>query len=132
MRLVFSFIYVALLTVFPLVTFAQIVPCDGPNCDWGSLLELGQNILDFMIQLSIVIAAGMFAYAGVLFFSDTGNAQNIERGKNLFSATVIGIVIVLVAWLVVNTLLETLTGEGLDERANEVGIENVDIERSIG
>ncbi len=70
-----------------------------------------------MVTLSVFVAAVMFAYAGWLFFSDTGNASNVEKGKKVFGAVVIGLIIVLIAWLVVDTILDTLTGRGLDERA---------------
>lgn len=106
-----------LLALAPVVGFAQIVQCNGPDCDWGALITLGQNILNFMVTLSVFVAAVMFAYAGWLFFSDTGNASNVEKGKKVFGAVVIGLIIVLIAWLVVDTILDTLTGRGLDERA---------------
>ncbi|QSH39631.1 hypothetical protein JXR01_01290 [Candidatus Kaiserbacteria bacterium] len=108
------------LLIVPLGVFAQgIVPCNGPDCDWGSLVTLGQNILNLIVSIAVISSAVMFAYAGWLFFSDTGNASNVEKGKKIFGAVVIGLIIVLVAWLVVNTILVTLTGRGLEERTKQ-------------
>ena len=115
----------SIVTLAPAVSAAAIVPCDGPDCDWGALITLGGNILNFMVTISVFIAAIMFAYAGWLFFSDTGNASNIESAKKIFGAVVIGLIIVLTAWLVVNTLLDTLTGKGLDQRATERGLDKL-------
>jgi len=109
-----------LATILPVITFAQIVPCTGPDCDWGKLLTLGQNILNFIVTLSVVAAGVVFAVAGIFYFSAGGDASKIQRAHSLFSAVVIGLVIVLTAWLVVNTILDTLTGRGLDQRAAEV------------
>ena len=120
----------------PAVTLAAhnggIVPChEGSDCGWSELLQLGQNILNYVITIAITVSAVMFAYAGFLFFSDTGNASNIEKGKKIFGAVAVGLVIVLVAWLVVNTLLDVLTGKGLKERAGSVSSESVDIPTPI-
>ena len=109
------------LVALPFVVDAQIVKCSGSDCDWKSLIGLAQNILNFIVTLSISVAAIMFAYAGWLYFSDGGNSQKISQAHGIFASVVIGLVIVLVAWLVVNTLLDVLTGQGLDQRTNEVG-----------
>lgn len=112
----------------PSIVFGQgIVSCNGPDCNWSDIITLGHNILNFIVMLSIVASGIMFAYAGWLFFSDTGNSGNIEKGKKIFSSIVIGLVIVLVAWLVVNTILVSLTGKGLDDRVNEISLVPVDI-----
>lgn len=117
------------ISALPLAVSAQIVPCNGPDCSWSSLIELAKRILDFMITISIIIAALMFAYAGWLFFSDSGNSSNVQQGKKVFGAVVIGLVIVLTAWLVVNTIIDVLTGKGLDERSsqvsNDTGLKNL-------
>lgn len=120
MQKTLAFVFVGFLALIPAVGFAQIVPCQGPDCDWGALITLGERILKFMVTISVFVAAIMFAYAGWLFFSDTGNASNVEKGKKIFGAVVLGLIIVLVAWLVVDTILETLTGRGLDERSQQV------------
>tara|TARA_B100000745_G_scaffold292473_1_gene233383 strand:- start:41879 stop:42103 length:225 start_codon:yes stop_codon:yes gene_type:complete len=74
----------------------------------------------------------MFAYAGWLFLSDAGSTSKISDGKKIFSSVAIGLVIVLIAWLVVNTLLEVLTGKGIEERESDARTTTVDIQRIIG
>ena len=125
-KILFSCVTLSALLMVPLVTSAQIVPDCGAGCGWSELIEMAKNILDFIVMLAITASALMFAYAGWLFFSDTGNASNVEKGKKIFGAVVVGLIIVLVAWLVVNTILVTLTGKGLDERVNSVSSATVD------
>jgi len=117
----------------PALVAAQIVPCDGVDkiCDWDALITLSQRVLNFIVTISVIIAALMFAYAGWLFFSDTGNVTNVTKGKTVFADVVIGLIIVLVAWLVVDTILDTLTDRGLKERANNPTGAFVDIGPSI-
>ncbi len=133
MQRIILFSVLGLVLIVPFVVSAQIVPQDCANnpadCDFQALLELAQNILKFIITTAIVVSAIMFAYAGWLFLSDAGNTTNIAAGKKIFSSVAVGLVIVLVAWLLVDTLLDVLTGKGIEERESDV---TVDIHRLIG
>ncbi len=74
-------------------------------CDLGYLVE---NIITLLIGLSIPIAAGLFAWAGVLYFTSGANPGNIEKAKSIFRNALVGFLIAITAWLVINTLLQTL------------------------
>ncbi len=117
----------------PTIAFAQLVPCDGVNtkCDFAALITLFDNILNFLILISIPIAAVMFAYAGWLYLSAGGNTEKVKKAHGIFAAVAIGIIIILVAWLIVNTILEVFTGEGLDDRQDQFP-QSVDTARRIG
>ncbi|PCI29719.1 hypothetical protein COB52_02300 [Candidatus Kaiserbacteria bacterium] len=125
-----TFLILGVALIIPSVVFGGheggIVPCHGADCGFDDLIQIGQDLLTFMIGLGIIISAVMFAYAGWLFFSGGGNEAKITKGKGIFTAVVIGLIILLVAWLVIDTLLKTLTGEGFSERGA-----SVDIVRSI-
>ena len=111
---------VGILFVVPVFAAAQIVPACDVDCKWGDLITLGQNILDIIITLAIIISAIMFAYAGFLMFTDGGNKKNLGTAKNIFFHVVVGLIIVLTAWLIINTILDVLTGRGLDERGGQI------------
>lgn len=121
--------FLGLLFFVPFVVFGAnhssgIVPCTGTAedpCTWESLYVLAGAILNFIVILSTSVAAIVFAWAGVLYFSAGGDTGKIQKAHTLFTAVAIGLVIILTAWLVVDTLLKTLTGEGLDKRATEQG-----------
>ena len=129
MRTVLLVLLISFIVITPTLAFGQfgnadgtlseskIVPCAGAaDCNIGALVQLGQNVLNFLVGLAIIIAAVMFAYAGWLYFSDTGNAQNVQHAHKIFGHVIIGIIIVLVAWLVVDTLLKALTDRGFNDR----------------
>lgn len=137
MRLFAVFFLMCLASATPIIVLGAeggLVPCnDGSKCGWSDLLQLGKNILDLFIILAITASALMFAYAGFLFFSDSGSSKNIEKGKQVFKSVVIGLVVVLTAWLIVNTVLDVLTGRGLDERVGEIGfvVPAIDLRHTI-
>ncbi len=136
MQRIATFVTLGLILIFPLVVSAQLVPQDcaqeAAACDFAALITLARNILTFIVTTSIVVSAIMFAYAGWLFLSDAGSTSKISDGKKIFSSVAIGLVIVLIAWLVVNTLLEVLTGKGIEERESDARTTTVDIQRIIG
>lgn len=91
---------------------SQIVPNCGVNCGWLELVGLAKNILDFMIYLSVPIAAIAFMYAGWLYLSARGNTGQISKAHGIFLNVVIGLIIVLVAWGVVDLIIDSLLKPG--------------------
>ncbi len=82
------------------------------ECNWAYLLALANNILQFLVFLAVPIAAICFAYAGWLYLSAMGNSGQISRAHSIFLNVFIGLVIVLVAWLVVDELFKALVQPG--------------------
>jgi len=85
-----------------------IVPCSGLNCRPCDLANLAQRIINFLIGLSIPIAAAMFAYAGFLYFTSAANPKGIGKAKNVFKTVFWGFVIAIGAWLIIQTLLKVV------------------------
>ena len=54
----------------------------------------------------------MFIYGGFLFLisgaSTNGKGETINRGKDVISAAVVGLVIVLASWLIISFLMSSL------------------------
>ncbi len=99
------------------VSYAQaggLVPCDGPECGMCHIVLLVENIINFIIQISFIVVAILFAYAGFLYFTGGTDPGKISSAKNIFTNAFIGIIIILTAWLVVNVILVTLTGDSVD------------------
>jgi len=86
-----------------LVTCTGIFDCN--ICTFGQLI---QNIINFLIGLSIPIAVVMFAWAGILYFTSAGNKTNITKAKGIFRNVFIGFMLALTGWLVVQTVLSVL------------------------
>ena len=107
----------------PLTGDTQIIPCgraqpstdpkadvvwkDHP-CDFGDLVTLAKNIMDFIMFFSIPLSAILFAYAGFRLIFSGGNETEIKKAKAIFWDVVIGLVVVLAAWLIVYTIATAL------------------------
>jgi hypothetical protein len=74
-------------------------------CDLATLI---QRVITFAIGLSIPIAAALFAWAGVLFFTAADNSSKITQAKQIFKNAFIGFLIAITAWLIINTVLAVI------------------------
>jgi uncharacterized membrane protein YidH (DUF202 family) len=112
----------AALALLPFAVFAQqgsaaglpdrIVPCNGLDCKCEHLIQLAQNLINGGIFLSIFFAAILFAYAGWLYLSNEAIGQQ-QKAKKLFTNVFIGLIVIMVAWLVVDTLMKSLLKDNI-------------------
>jgi len=85
-----------------------LVPCGTPDCPCQlcHLFELLDNILRFvMFEVVPVLAGLMLVIGGIWFYFSGASEEQKRRAKAIVTSSVIGIVIILTAWLVVNTIL---------------------------
>ncbi len=95
----------------PIVAFAQgIIPSDAEITANGfcAFAKLINTIITRFLQLSTAIAAITFAIAGAKMLMNPDNASKREDAKKMFFKTVVGLLIVLGAWLVIHTIIITL------------------------
>ncbi|MBM3272252.1 hypothetical protein FJY94_03175 [Candidatus Kaiserbacteria bacterium] len=108
----------SLLTLAPLVSGAQtafsrsIVPCSGPDCTLCHLATLAQNILNTGIYVAVVLSAGLFAWAGGMHLTAGGDTGKAKTARTVFTNVAIGLFWILAAWLLVDTIMKTLTPGG--------------------
>jgi len=100
-----------LLLLVPNVAFGQLVTCSGTDCDFCDLAAMVNNIIIFLFSLLAVIAVIMLAYAGIKMVTSAGNTAAVQEAKQLFFNVVIGFIIVLAAWVIVDTILKALVRE---------------------
>ncbi len=83
------------------------------ECGWSDLLNLVRRIMNFVIYLSVSIAVLSFCYAGFIYLTAFGEMGKVEEAHKIFSGTIYGMIIILLAWLIVATILKTM-GVGAD------------------
>lgn len=113
-RALLFFIAGVMWLIVPALVWAQIVPqapAGVPDYAFYNLCRLGelmQNIINFLVGLSVSVAAAMFAYAGFLYTTGHGNPTQIGRAHKIFQNVLIGFLIAISAWLVVQTFLSVV------------------------
>jgi len=85
---------------------AGLVPCNGPDCKLCHLLVLIVNITNFLMRnIAAPLAGLMFLVGGIMMVAAGGSESRFSKGKEIFLNTLIGVVIVLSSWAIVNTLI---------------------------
>ncbi len=104
----------------PLLAGAQgFVPCDGVNTSAGGvactechLLQMGNTILVWLIMILFIVFGFVAAAAGWGLITAGGNVQAVSDAKSKFTNAIIGLIIVLAAWLIVDTIMRGLLNGG--------------------
>lgn len=129
MRGTFGFLIAAIL--FLLLTAssalaAGLIPCGGQGESACTICHLGIlviNVTNFLIEKIAFPAAALLTLIGGLALITAGpSEQRLKFGKQVLTSTIIGLIIVLVSWLAVDTIIKILVG----------GFQNLSIDRFIG
>ncbi|MBI3572040.1 hypothetical protein HY091_00695 [Candidatus Kaiserbacteria bacterium] len=97
--------------------FGPIVPTNASTCaaGWQSLIQLINNLVALLITLAIVFVAPiMIAYSGFLYVVNPVKPEGRSEANKILRNTVVGIVIALAAWLIVDAILTALTTRGIN------------------
>lgn len=100
-------ILITFLFLSPLsIKAAPLVPCGGPSdpCTACDLLVLAQNVLQFALKMAFLIVIGFVVYGGFRWIFSMGKEEYIKAGQQIITNAIIGLVIILTAWIIVNTV----------------------------
>jgi len=76
----------------------------------GSFRQLALTIVNFFLTFLGLIAVVMIIYGGFLYVSAAGNQEKIESAKKIIMYAVIGIIVILLSFAIVNTVLTAGSG----------------------
>ena len=93
-----------------LVGAEPLVPCDGATgnaCQACHFAELGQNILTWLIGIMAAIIALVFVIGGLKMVTAAGDTSKITSARSMMTNALIGFVILLSSWLIIDTIIKT-------------------------
>ncbi len=108
--------------------FGGLVPCDevdstgqtGTDCNFKTLIDLFDNILGWLVKISVPVASALIVYGGLMMIIAPTDTGKREQAKKIFWSAVWGMVAILAAYLIIDTILSELTGR--DVKKNLEGI----------
>lgn len=110
MKFLSRFALTVFVSSFPIaIALGQgLVPCSGPECDLCSLVSLAHNLMNFLVIVSVIIATIMFMWAGFMYLTHADNPGKRTEGTKIFVNVFIGLIAILAAWLIVDTVMKVL------------------------
>jgi hypothetical protein len=114
--LLFIFICTAAISFVPVDTvvaqegLSQMSQCSGTDCSACNVVHLANGIIKWLIGILFVIFAILVAVAGVKLVVSGGNHHALDEAKGMFLNAIIGFIIILSAWLIVDTIMRALVG----------------------
>lgn len=95
---------------------APLVACDGTTtnpCDLCALMAMGNTIVTWLIGVLLVVFSIIVAIAGFGLATSGGNPAAKSAAKSKIMNALIGLVIVLSAWLLVDTVMQAVLEDGM-------------------
>lgn len=105
---IFASVVSLIILILPIITLAKLVTCDGPNCNFSSFVSMINGIINWIISIAGVIFAISAIWGGFLYMTSGTSLGDKEKAKSILWSTLVGFVIILCAWLIVYTILNTL------------------------
>lgn len=106
------------LTLFSAIPDALAAGAIDPGTDkpdivpGGSLRGLVLTIINYFLGFLGLLAVIMIIYGGVTYVTSAGNDESVGNAKKIIMYALIGIIVILLSFVVVNTVLSA--GEGVE------------------
>lgn len=96
---------------------SDLVPCSGPACKWCDVFALLQKVLNTGTSILVFIVIIFIMYGGLLYIigGSAGSDAQTKRAKEIIMDAIVGFVLILLAWLLVNTVIVGLSGANLQD-----------------
>ena len=104
----------AVILFFPELASAQfgLIACGGVECQACHLVDTANNVIRFLISILGTIGVLLFIFGGFLFLTARDDTSQVDKAKGILIDVVIGFIIVLAAWLIVDTVMKNLLPSG--------------------
>lgn len=118
------FLLILFVFLIPVTLFAQpgvdsqIVPDCGASgmCGYCDLLTLAQNIMNFLVFIAVIISVLLFVHAGFLLLTGGSSEAKRTQAKKIFFAVVLGLILTLAAWLIVDAIMAAFLNQSIGDR----------------
>lgn len=106
-----------LIILFVTPVFADgLVQCGGPDEDLCTICDIPvviSNLITFVIKdVVFPLALVMVIVGGFMILTAGPSPTRIETGKKILTNTLIGVLIILFSWIIVNFIFLIMTGQG--------------------
>lgn len=85
------------------------------TCKAGNLSISGTlaSVIQFLFIIAVILALGFLIYGGIKWITSSGDKAGVETARNTIIASIIGLIVVFLAYMIINLVLTFLTGKGI-------------------
>lgn len=93
-------------------SFANNCPADtGVRCTEGSIASIFRLIINWALAIAFIAAVIVLIYGGFLYITSAGNADNATKGKTAIQNALIGIVVIVLSYIIVQIVYRFVSGQ---------------------
>ena len=101
----------------PILSYASITStfsCDPTlqNCSATNINALIRLAINWLLGIAAGVAVLFMIIGGFWYITSGGNEETAEKGKNTAINAIIGIVIIILSWVIVNVVANLVTNTG--------------------
>lgn len=100
---------------------SRFIPCSGVDCNACHVVKLVNELIIWLFGIIFLLFAVLMMYAGFGLVTSGGNPAALQSAKSMFTNALIGLLIVMSAWLIVDTIMQAFVGGGGGEDDAEAG-----------
>jgi D-alanyl-D-alanine carboxypeptidase/Type IV secretion system pilin len=89
---------------------AQLSGCSGPDCTSCNVVDMLNGFIKWIIGFMLILCAVLVTVAGVRLVTSGGNSHTLDEAKGMLTNAIIGLIIIMAAWLMIDTLMRALIG----------------------
>lgn len=111
--------------------FGEIYPtackCDTATIGYesapafGCVMKVIQNIINLGLSIGVALFVIIASYAGFLFMTSSMNPRNREMGRSVLLNAVVGLIIALSAWLLVDFVMKAVYNPDANFNGSRIG-----------
>lgn len=114
LKIIFSFAAIFFLFLPFFAANASLVPCGSagkPACNFCFLLQMGQNIINFLVyDIAIPLVAVFIVVGGFYIMTAADSADRAKKGRDIIKTAIVGLIILLLSWIFVDILFRVIGG----------------------
>jgi len=92
-----------------LIVLASVSPALAQSTDVSKVQNFAQNVIQVLVTLAGLLAAGFFVMGGIGYITSSGNPENLDKSKRTIIYSSIGLAVAIGAFVLSNIIGDIAT-----------------------
>ena len=92
------------------VLLMSAAPALADSSDLSKVQNFAQNVIQVLVTLAGLLAAGFFVVGGIGYITSSGNPENLDKSKKTILYSSIGLAVAIAAFVISNIVTDLAKG----------------------